>query len=36
MTYNRATEMQSGGNITTDYDMLSEFVQKNFIKVITM
>ena len=33
MTYNRATAMQTGGNITSDYDMLSEFVQENFIKV---
>ena len=33
MTYEKAKDMQLGDNATTEFDMLGEFVQSNFLKV---
>ena len=33
MTYEKAMEMLIGDNKTTDFEMLGEFVQSNFLKV---
>ena len=36
ITYNEATRQQIGGNATDVSDMIEEFIQGNFIKVITL